>query len=58
MNELITLIEKEIARTRFGVVTFAVTMHDGQIRCVNVTTTQRHNITPTKAKDICNGTRS
>ena len=55
MNELKKIIEAEVANTRFGVIEFSLTMHDGQIRCVNVTRTTRHNITPTTAKDIANG---
>lgn len=52
MNELIKLLERETSKTRFGLVTFEVTMHDGQIRFVNVTTTQRHNITPKGKGDL------
>lgn len=55
MNELLTIIESEIQQTRYGSVQFVLTLHDGQIRCINVTRTTRHNITPTTAKDIANG---
>lgn len=46
MNELIGIISREIQKTRFGTIQLSLTMHDGQIRCVNVTTTTRHNIMP------------
>lgn len=46
MNELIDIITREVQNTRFGTIQFALTMHDGQIRYVNVTTTTRHNLTP------------
>lgn len=52
MNELINIIESEVQQTRFGTIQFVLTLHDGQIRCVNVTRTKRHNITPIPAKDI------
>lgn len=50
MNELISIISAEIQKTRFGSIHFELTMHDGQIRCVNVTTSTRHNITAGKKK--------
>ena len=46
MNELIDIISREIQNTRFGQIQLSLTMHDGQIRYVNVTTTTRHNLTP------------
>lgn len=52
MNELISIIQSEVRQTRFGSIQFTLTMHDGEIRCVNVTRSTRHNITPTKVKDI------
>lgn len=52
MNELISIIESEVQQTRFGTIQFVLTLHDGQIRCINVTRTTRHNITPIPAKDI------
>lgn len=55
MNELINIISREIQSTRFGTIQLSLTMHDGQIRCVNVTTTTRHNITPTQSKGAKNG---
>lgn len=55
MNELINIISREIQKTRFGTIQLSLTMHDGQIRCVNVTTTTRHNITPTQEKGAKNG---
>lgn len=55
MNELISIIQSEIRQTRFGSIQFTLTMHDGEIRCVNVTHSTRHNITPIKAKDISDG---
>lgn len=55
MNELISIIQSEVRQTRFGSIQFTLTMHDGEIRCVNVTRSTRHNITPTKAKDISDG---
>ena len=51
MNELIGIISREMQNTRFGTIQLALTMHDGQIRCVNVTTTTRHTITPTQARE-------
>lgn len=53
MNELIDIINREIQNTRFGTIQLSLTMHDGQIRCVNVTTTTRHNIMPV-AKEVKN----
>ena len=53
MNELIDIISREVQNTRFGTIQFALTLHDGQIRYVNVTTTTRHNLTPT-AKEFKN----
>jgi hypothetical protein len=55
MNELIDIINREIQKTRFGTIQLSLTLHDGQIRCVNVTTTTRHNITPTQEKGAKNG---
>ncbi len=55
MNELISIIQSEVRQTRFGSIQFTLTMHDGEIRCVNVTRSTRHNITPTKVKDISDG---
>ncbi len=55
MNELISIIESEVHQTRFGTIQFVLTLHDGQIRCINVTRTTRHNITPISAKDIEHG---
>lgn len=55
MNELISIIESEVQQTRFGTIQFVLTLHDGQIRCINVTRTTRHNITPISAKDIEHG---
>ena len=55
MNELISLLETEIQKTRFGSIQFVLTMHDGEVRCVNITRTTRYNITPKNAKDIENG---
>ena len=55
MNELISIITREVQNTRFGTIQFTLTLHDGQIRCVNVTTTTRHNITPTQEKGAKNG---
>ena len=58
MNELLKIIHNEVLNTRFGTIQFSLTMHDGEIRCVNVIRSTRHNITPTKAKDITNGNRN
>ncbi len=58
MNELISIIQSEVRQTRFGSIQFALTMHDGEIRCVNVIRSTRHNITPNKAKDNTNGNRN
>lgn len=55
MNELLLIIQSEVRQTRFGSIQFTLTMHDGEIRCVNVTRSTRHNITPTKVKDITDG---
>lgn len=55
MNELMNIISRELQKTRFGTIQLSLTMHDGQIRCVNVTTTTRHNITPTQSKGAKNG---
>lgn len=52
MNELISIISSEIKQTRYGLIQFTLTMHNGEIRCVNVIRNTRHNITSTKAKDI------
>ncbi len=52
MNELMSIIQSEVEHTRFGSIQFVLTLHDGQIRCINVTRTTRHNITPIPAKDI------
>ena len=46
MNELIDIISRAVQNTRFGQIQLSLTIHDGQIRYVNVTTTTRHNITP------------
>ena len=51
MNELMNIISRELQKTRFGTIQLSLTMHDDQIRCVNVTTTTRHNITPTQARE-------
>lgn len=55
MNELMEIITAETQRTRYGIIQLSLTMHEGQIRCVNVTTTTKHNIT-TKEKE--NGKRN
>lgn len=52
MNQLIEIISSEMRQTRFGSIQFTLTMHDGEIRFVNVVRSTRHNITPTKVKDI------
>jgi len=48
MKELIEIITAETQRTRYGIIQLSLTMHEGQIRCVNVTTTTKHNISPVK----------
>lgn len=50
MKELIEIITSETQRTRYGIIQLSLTIHEGQIRCVNVTTTKKHNIT-TKEKE-------
>lgn len=55
MRELNKIITNEMNQTRFGSIQFTLTMHDGEIRCINVVRCTRHNITPTKVKDIENG---
>ena len=55
MNELMSIIQSEVEHTRFGSIQFELTLHDGQIRCIHVTRTTRHNITPISAKDIEHG---
>ena len=55
MNELISIIQSEVRQTRFGSIQFVLTMHDGEIRCVNVIRSTRHNITPTKVKEKSDG---
>ena len=52
MNELISLIENELRNTRFGSIQFDLIIHDGQIRCINITRTTRHNIIPIKNKKV------
>lgn len=54
MEELMSIISREMQRTRFGIIQLNLTMHEGQIRCVNVTTTKKHNLT-TNSKDNKNG---
>ena len=54
MNELISIIQNEIQQTRFGSIQLVLTIHDKQVRYINVTRTTRHNITPYKVKDISN----
>lgn len=48
MEELMSIIANEMQRTRYGIIQLSLTMHEGQIRCVNVTTTTKHNISPVK----------
>jgi len=55
MEELISIITSEIQKTRFGIIQLNLTMHEGQIRCVNVTTTKKHNITPKTKQESGNG---
>lgn len=54
MEELMSIIANEMQKTRYGIIQLSLTMHEGQIRCVNVTTTKKHNIT-TNSKDKKNG---
>lgn len=57
MKELIEIITAETQRTRYGIIQLSLTMHEGQIRCVNVTTTKKHNITSI-SKEKENGKRN
>lgn len=55
MNELMAIIQTEVEHTRFGSIHLELTMHDGQVRCVNVTKTTRYNIGPVLNKEAKNG---
>ena len=54
MNELMSIIQSEVAHTRFGSIQFELTMHDGQIRYINVTRTTRHNLDTNHTKEAKN----
>lgn len=55
MNELMTIIQTEVEHTRFGSIQLELTMHDGQIRYINVTRTTRHNLATKHNKEAKNG---
>lgn len=44
MNELISIINSEIQKIRFGEIICTITMHEGQPRVVTVTSTKKHNL--------------
>lgn len=44
MNELISIINTEIQKVRYGEVICTITMHEGQPRVVTVTSTKKHNL--------------
>ena len=54
MNELMAIIQTEVEHTRFGSIQFELTMHDGQIRYINVTRTTRLNLATNHNKEAKN----
>ena len=44
MNELISIINSEIQKIRFGEIICTITMHEGQPRVVTITSCKKHNL--------------